>query len=175
MTPEARSFPPVATRAARVLVLGSMPGVASLEAQQYYAHPRNAFWWLMDDLFGVDRTLPYPARTRVLAARGVALWDVLAACRREGSLDSAIERDSIVPNDLAGFLADHPRVRALCFNGRKAREVFDRHVAVGLGEDVTARVALHDLPSTSPAHARMGRKAKRDAWSVVRDLVDGTL
>lgn len=172
MTTPSHSFPPVARAGARVLVLGSMPGIASLEAQQYYAHPRNAFWWVMEELFGVDRALSYAKRTKALAAEGVALWDVLAECRREGSLDADIERDSIVPNDIAGFLARHRRVRALCFNGRKSREVFDRHVVRALPADLAARVSLHDLPSTSPAHAGMTWETKRDKWSVVKRLVD---
>ena len=174
MTSPSRSFPPVARAGARVLVLGSMPGVASLEAQQYYAHPRNAFWWVMEELFGVDRALPYGERTKALAAEGVALWDVLAECRREGSLDADIERDSIVPNDLAGFLDTHRRVHALCFNGRKSREVFDRHVAKALPDAIRDRVSLHDLPSTSPAHAGMTWETKRDKWAVVKELVDGS-
>jgi hypoxanthine-DNA glycosylase len=91
MADRARSFPPVATRDARLLILGSMPGQASLAADQYYAHPRNAFWPIMATLLGFDAAIDYRARTETLAAAGVAVWDVLHSCHRPGSLDSSIE------------------------------------------------------------------------------------
>jgi len=94
------SFPPIAKPSASILILGSMPGIASLEATQYYAHPRNAFWPIMADLYGFEVTLPYPARIEALKAANVALWDVLQQCERQGSLDSAIKKASRIPNDL---------------------------------------------------------------------------
>ncbi len=170
MGPMAESFPPIAARGARVLVLGSMPGEASLRAQEYYAYKHNAFWGIVEALFDIRRELTYAERTAQLAGVGVALWDVLAACRREGSLDADIEADSVVPNDIGGFLEEFPTVRALCFNGRESRKVFDRHVVSAWPEELRARVTLHDLPSTSPAYAAMSKEAKRERWSIVREL-----
>ena len=160
-----RSFPPIASRAARVLVLGSMPGAMSLRLQQYYAHPQNAFWKIMAELFGFDATASYVARTVALIRNKVALWDVLAACTREGSLDSDIDDRSIVANDFAAFFKAHPHVQRVCFNGAKAEAVYRKHVLPHL----TTKHAIDylRLPSTSPAHAGMRLADKLDAWRVV--------
>ena len=160
---QVRSFPPVADRASRVLILGSMPGVASLRAGQYYAHPRNAFWRIMGELVGVDPSAAYEARLAGLLARGIALWDVLASCAREGSLDSEIDEASIVPNPFAGFLRAHPGIRTVCFNGAKAEASFRRHVLPDLARE-RARLAFHRLPSTSPANAAIPYPKKLEAW-----------
>lgn len=162
--PVVRSFAPVADARARVLVLGSMPGVESLRAGQYYAHPRNAYWRLMGDLVGATPDLPYAQRTRRLRRAGIALWDVLAACVRNGSLDAAIDAQSIVANDVAGFLARHPRISHVFFNGATAERCFRVHVLPTLdGSDLR----LQRLPSTSPAHAALDYSAKRRAWRVL--------
>lgn len=162
MTRLLHGFPPLAMRNARRLVLGSMPGAASLAAQQYYAHPRNAFWRVMETLFAVPATLPYEQRCKQLTAHGIAVWDVLAACTRSGSLDSAIEEDSIVANDFVGFLQAHQQIDLICFNGAKAAEMWRRHVVPMLPQD-SARIPVLRLPSTSPAHAGMvfGEKVAR--------------
>jgi TDG/mug DNA glycosylase family protein len=160
----ARSFPPIADARARVLVLGSMPGVASWGAGEYYAHPRNAFWPIMGELVGAEPKLPYAARRERLMAAGVAVWDVLKSCRRVGSLDTAIERESEKANDFAKFFAAHPAVRLVAFNGQKAETAFRRHVLPALDEATLARLSFVRLPSTSPAHAGRSLAVKLEAW-----------
>ncbi|MEX1197172.1 MAG: DNA-deoxyinosine glycosylase [Pseudohongiellaceae bacterium] len=163
----AQSFPPLATPDARILILGSMPGQASLQAQQYYAHPRNAFWYIMGELFGAGPELPYEQRCAVLVAKGVAVWDVLKHCWRPGSLDTSIDPSSVEANDFPRFLADHPDIRHVFFNGRKAEQTFTRHVTPAL-EDKPPQCMM--LPSTSPAHAAMSREEKCNAWSVIASV-----
>ena len=163
--PKARSFAPLARRDARVLILGSMPGVASLRERQYYAHAQNQFWPIMGALFGAGRELDYPARVHALTDRRVAVWDVLKSCDREGSLDGAIDPASERPNNFARFFAEHGDVRAVFFNGAKAQAAFSRHVLPRL--PLAGRVSFARLPSTSPAHAGMPRAAKLRAWRQV--------
>lgn len=158
------SFPPIAAPDARLLILGSMPGRASLQAGQYYAHPRNAFWPVMAGLFDVNAGAPYAQRCEALRARGVAVWDVLRACVREGSLDAAIDEESIVPNDFAAFFASHREIRAVYFNGAKAEQVYRRRVLPAL-DPPAAALPLTRLPSTSPAHAALTHEQKRAAWA----------
>lgn len=160
--PPLRGFAPIAAADARVLVLGSMPSEASLAAQQYYAHPRNAFWPLMGELFGAGPGLPYAERTARLRAAGVAVWDVLAACRRSGSLDAAIDPTSMQINDFPAFFAGHPGIVQVFFNGSTADAVFRRWVLRRL--DPAALPALVRLPSTSPAHAGRSLAEKLTAW-----------
>lgn len=159
MTETAAGFPPIAAPGARILILGSMPGRASLAAEQYYAHPRNAFWPILGTLLGFDPTLPYPERTIRLEAAGIALWDVVRSCRRRGSLDSAIEADSIIANDFAGFLERHPGISRICFNGATAEALFHRYAPA-----VASQAQVLRLPSTSPAHAGLNFSGKLTAW-----------
>lgn len=166
MRARVRGFPPVARADARVLVLGSMPGAASLAAGEYYAHPRNAFWFLQGALFGAGPDLPYAARLERLRGAGVALWDVLAVCARVGSADAAIQRASERANDFAAFLAAHPCVASVFFNGAAAERAWLRHVAPGLGARGGALVCAR-LPSTSPAYASANRASKLAAWRAV--------
>lgn len=155
-------FPPILPRAPRLLILGSMPGQASLAARQYYAHPRNAFWWILSRLLG-EAAVPssYAARCRLLKRHGIALWDVYAACERAGSLDSAIVVGSETLNDIPALLKKHRTIRAVATNGGTARRVFCRY-----WKDVaaTAGVRVLHLPSTSPANARMSAESKLSAW-----------
>jgi len=157
------SFLPVARKDARVLILGSMPGIASLEAQRYYAHPRNAFWPILADICGFDRELGYEQRLEQVQRAGIALWDVLASCARSGSLDSDIEAASIRTNDFAGFFASHPCVSHVFCNGGTAFQMFRKRVVPDLPEQC-AELRVRQLPSSSPAHASMSLKQKRDAW-----------
>ncbi len=159
--PRVQSFPPIADRRARILILGSMPGKASLAAGQYYAHPQNGFWPIMGALIGAGANLPYLSRTAALKAAGIALWDVLASCERESSLDADIRQESMVANDFTGFFAGHPKIAAVFFNGGMAETCFRRHVAPFV--DCTA-LHLQRLPSTSPANASYSRDRKLAAW-----------
>lgn len=161
--PLVASFPPVLALQPRALVLGSMPGAASLRAGQYYAHPRNAFWLVMEALFGVPTHAPYAERLAALGGVGVALWDVLAECERVGSLDSAIAPDRLVVNDIAGLIAAHPGLRVVALNGGTTARLFDRHVLPALGPRADALRVLR-LPSTSPAHAARSLAQKAEAW-----------
>jgi hypoxanthine-DNA glycosylase len=148
-------LPPVAGRDARLLVLGSFPGAASLAAQQYYAHPRNHFWPILGALWKVDLlALSYARRIAEVRRRGLAVWDVYAACRREGSLDSAIEQAE--PNDLAGLAARLPKLAAIAHNGGESARAMRITRALGL--------PVHRLPSTSPANASWSFERKLAAW-----------
>jgi hypoxanthine-DNA glycosylase len=157
---------PVADADARVLILGSMPGVLSLRTQQYYAHPQSAFWTIAQEVLGFAPADDYAARLCSLRRAGIALWDVVASCVREGSLDSAIDGSSIVPNDLQRFLSSHARIRLICFNGKTAANLYSRFVQPRLPGSKTYEYAT--LPSTSPANARIARAEKIRAWRVIR-------
>jgi hypoxanthine-DNA glycosylase len=164
-SPLARGFPPVIDEGARVLLLGSLPGRASLEARQYYAQPQNAFWRIMGALVGAGPELAYRQRLARLKTSSLALWDVLAAAEREGSLDSAINRETAIVNDFASLFERHDRIELVCFNGRTAEDLFRRRVLPNLPERF-AGVARHALPSTSPAHAGMPFAVKLERWSL---------
>lgn len=155
-------FPPIARRDARILVLGSMPSAASLAAGEYYAHPQNRFWPIAGEILDFDPRAPYGRRRTALTRAGIALWDVLASCEREGSLDSAIADETVVVNDFAAFLAAHRRVGRICFNGRKAEACWRRHVLAPWPESPSLDYRL--LPSTSPAHAGMRYRDKLRIW-----------
>ncbi|AKU10460.1 T/U mismatch-specific DNA glycosylase [Azoarcus sp. CIB] len=156
-------FPPIALPHAHTLILGSMPGAASLAAGQYYAHPRNGFWPIVCAVLGLDAARPYAERARLFAERGYALWDVLGACRREGSLDADIEPESMEVNDFAAFFAAHPGIGRVFLNGTAAATLFRRHVAPGLDE----RIAWLRLPSTSPANASCPYATQLAAWQEI--------
>ena len=158
------SFPPIANRLARVLVLGSMPGAASLRAGRYYAYSHNAFWSIMGELFGAGPEVAYEKRILLLKRAGLAVWDVMASCVREGSLDSDIDEASIVPNDFPAFFDAHPRVKHVFFNGAKAEICFQRYVRPHLAD---RGLQFTRLPSTSPAHASLSIEKKLRAWRAV--------
>lgn len=163
LTPSIRGFAPIADARARVLILGSMPGQASLAAGQYYAHAQNLFWRILGEITGAAASLPYATRTRALKSSGIALWDVLESCAREGSLDSAIDEATIRANDFASFHRAHPRIAYVFFNGAKAESCYRRHALPLLG-NLPAPPAYRRLPSTSPANASMSRAHKQRVW-----------
>lgn len=160
-----QGFAPVAGADARLLILGSMPGVASLEAVQYYAFPRNVFWRIMGDLFAAGPALDYQSRLQKLVDNQIALWDVIEACHRPGSLDSAISEDGLATNDFDSFFTQHPQITHIYFNGQKAAGLFKKKVL----PDLKGHYEYLTLPSTSPAHAARSYAAKLEAWSVIRD------
>ncbi len=157
------AFPPLVGEAPRLLILGSLPGVRSLAAGEYYAHPRNAFWPIMGTLFGAHPELPYALRTVTLTAAGVAVWDVLAQARRPGSADADIELDSARVNPFAEFLTRNPGIRCVAFNGTAAAVLYRRRVLPQL-VPALAQIPQRLLPSTSPAHASLSLAAKLRRW-----------
>lgn len=160
------SFPPLANVRAGHLVLGSMPGKASLLANQYYAHPRNAFWPIIAELFGIPVSLPYAQRCRRLRQQRMAVWDVLKTCTRTSSLDSDIDETSIVTNDFAEFFAGHRRIQRIYFNGAAAEKMFCRYVLPTLDQRVM-EIPRQRLPSTSPANASYSFEHKLACWRVL--------
>ncbi len=166
-----QGFPRVADAGCRVLILGSMPGRASLGAAEYYAHPRNVFWELMGALFDAGRDLDYPRRLARLRACGVALWDVVHRCHRPGSLDAAIDRDSVEPNDFAALFDACPRLSRVFFNGATAEALY-RRLVLSRHPERGREVVYRRLPSTSPAHAALGFDAKLARWRQVREALD---
>ncbi len=163
--PEVHGFAPISLADARVLVLGTMPGVASLRLQQYYGHPQNGFWRIVGAVLGFDAHDSYAQRCAALVERQVALWDVLATCTRTGSLDSDIDHGSLVPNAFAVFFEQHAQIERVCFNGAKAHSLYRKHVLPFVA--ATRQLELVRLPSTSPAHAGMPFADKVKAWRVV--------
>lgn len=159
-------FPCIADHDTKILILGSMPSRKSLAADQYYAHPQNAFWPIMAELFGFDAQIIYAERLSQLRQNKVALWDVAHTCVRPGSLDSAIEMETVIANDFTTFFTKHPQIRAIFFNGRKAEELFRRLVLPELSV-AQQHIKRHLLPSTSPANAGMKRAQKLKAWRIV--------
>ncbi len=156
-----QGLPPVIGPGARVLVLGSMPGGESLRRAQYYAHPRNDFWRIVENVFGAARDASYDARLQSLVDQGIALWDVLGECRRKGSLDADIDPASMRTNDIAGLLASAPGIGHIAFNGALAEKVFRQRIAWNDRADIT----MARLPSTSPANASLRFDDKLAAWA----------
>jgi hypoxanthine-DNA glycosylase len=165
-----RSFAPVIGANPRVIILGSMPGVASLEAVQYYAHPRNAFWPIMGELFGFDASVDYAQRIAHISQQPVVLWDTLKSCYRPGSLDSAITRDSVEANQIPELLRRYPGIRAVVCNGATSADYFRKLVLPELTP--ADAIELLKMPSTSPANAGMSYAQKLDAWRRLLDFID---
>lgn len=156
-----KAFPPILPDKPHVLILGTMPGVKSLEANQYYAHPQNQFWKFMGEIYGADLSLPYNKRVQILKERGVAVWDVVLACIRKGSMDSEIQNET--PNDFEKFYNQHPSIKLVVFDSLTAEKIYMRRVLPTL----TKELEYKRVPSPSPAHARMSYAAKLAVWSEV--------
>lgn len=161
-----QSFAPICGAQPRVLILGTMPGKISLAQNQYYAHPRNAFWRIVGELLHIDPNDRYEMRVEQLAQAQIAVWDVLKFCMRKSSLDADIETNSEVPNDIRELLRANPTLRRVCFNGGKAAQLYRRHIAPQLAAEFHG-IEYFALPSTSPAHAGMRYAEKLSAWHVI--------
>jgi len=165
MAPAKRGFPPVVDARTRVLVLGSLPGEASLAVAQYYGNPRNAFWRLMEGVIDAPLVpLAYEDRLATLLAHGVGLWDVIQQAERPGSLDAAIRNPAA--NDLVALIETLPALRLVAFNGGTAAKLGARLVG--------DRIATIALPSSSPAHASRSFADKAEAWSALDPFVSGS-
>lgn len=166
-----RGLAPLVSGDTRVLVLGSFPGARSLQLQQYYAHPQNHFWPIMQALWplaGWPADKNYARRCECLLAQGVGVWDVYAECDRQGSLDTAIRNARL--NDFPGLLMRSPQLVGIAHNGgesfRHAKAVGQALAAAGMG----GQVHIHRLPSTSPANASWTFERKCTAWRAVMQL-----
>lgn len=160
------AFEPILAAAPKVIILGSMPSQISLTENQYYANPRNAFWWIMSQLFQFDQSIDYLDRSLVLQREGVAVWDVLHDCERKGSLDSAIITSSENPNDFNLLFTRYPSISKVIFNGAAAERIFTRHNAklIQVTKQKRPDFEWHRCPSTSPAHASVSRHDKLIIW-----------
>ena len=164
LRPLLTGLPPLIDDRSRVLILGSFPSEMSLAKHEYYGNPQNHFWPVMEALFGIDRTAPYGVRTERLLAQGVAVWDVIAKCAREGSGDDRIEHE--VANPLVILLAEHQRIRHVAFNGGAAFA----SARLMTPEIISMPDVRYDrLPSTSPRNARMRLAEKVEAWRQITD------
>ena len=170
MRARVHSFAPVLGKHPRILILGSMPGIASLEAVQYYAHPRNVFWPIMADIFSIDAETDYARRIAQISEAPVILWDTLKRCERPGSLDASIKRDTVEANDIPGLLVEYPGIRAVACNGATSANYFRRLVMPQISAEI--EIELLPMPSTSPANAGMSFEQKLAAWRRLLAYID---
>ena len=160
-----KSFIPSIDDNSQVLVLGSMPGVKSLEEQQYYAHPQNRFWKVMGavckepNLYEFD----YDLKLKTLLKNNIALWDTIKSCKRDGSLDSDIQND--IPNDIRKLLKKYPNIKTICLNGNKSYSAFKKYFP-----DLPDKYNCHKMPSTSPANARYSLNKLITEWNIIYNL-----
>ena len=154
------SFPSLSNPQATVLLLGTIPGAQSLVMKEYYAHPHNHFWKLIATIFKEPLSGDYNKKKEMLIRNKIAVWDVLQACERQGSLDSAILKE--VPNDFTAFLNEHPNIKLIAFNGQKAAAFFKKHIGI------TQNYTFITMPSTSPAHASKSFEQKLKEWEVIK-------
>ncbi|HSI46293.1 MAG TPA: DNA-deoxyinosine glycosylase [Methylophilus sp.] len=159
-------FPPLIGDQPNILILGSLPGIASITQQQYYAHRQNAFWRVLEALFQIPANADYAARCEQVKAAKLAIWDVCHSAYRPGSLDSAISNETVIANDINGLLAQHPSIQLLAFNGNAAANLFKKHIQ--LASPVTRVI----LPSTSPANASIPYAKKLERWSELLPFIN---
>ena len=162
-----KSFNPLIDKISKVLILGSMPGVKSLEEQQYYAHPQNRFWKVLGNICN-EPDLPefdYEIKLKTLLNNNIALWDTIKSCKREGSLDSNIQNET--PNDIRKLLRRYPNVKTICLNGNKSYSAFKKYFP-----DLLEKYSCHKMPSTSPANARYSIDMLIEEWNKCLSLFD---
>jgi hypoxanthine-DNA glycosylase len=157
------SFAPISSPTSKILILGTMPGTKSLELNQYYGHNQNNFWKFMFQILGEEFSTDYEMRKKLLVKNNIALWDVLQFCDRVGSLDSAIKNE--IANDFEDFLATHPQIESILFNGQKAAAFFKKYV------HLTKEYKTFTLPSTSPANAGKTFQDKLYEWNIIKNLI----
>ena len=159
------AFPPIVNENSKILILGSMPGEKSLQAQEYYAFRQNAFWKIMISLLEIPEETKYKVRIKKLQQNGIALWDVIERCERVGSLDSKIDHSTVVANDFSAFLKKYPGIEKIFFNGKSVEALFKRHVQKK--QALPNNLVLATLPSTSPANASLTFEKKLEVWRVI--------
>ena len=157
-----RSFLPSIDDSSQILILGSMPGVKSLEEQQYYAHPQNRFWKVMGAICNEPNLhqLDYQQKLKILLQNNIALWDTIKSCKRDGSLDSDIQNET--PNDIYGLLKKFPKLKTICLNGNKSYSTFKKYFP-----DLLEKYSCHKMPSTSPANAKYSLDTLIKNWSSI--------
>ncbi len=163
------SFEPVIGRKPRILILGSMPGVVSLQAVQYYANPRNIFWSIMAELFGIAIDCDYQQRIEQISHLPLALWDTIKACHREGSLDSNIQKHQLEANNIPSLLIQYSDIRLVACNGATSEKYFNQLVKPLLSVD--HGIVIKRLPSTSPANAGMTFEQKLSSWKEILEYL----
>ncbi|WP_297986199.1 DNA-deoxyinosine glycosylase [uncultured Chryseobacterium sp.] len=163
MSERISSFPPIADKNSKILILGSIPGAKSLQMQQYYAHPQNKFWKIICEILGEEFTTDYAERISMLKKHNIALWDVIDSCERKGSLDSDIKNEEA--NQISKLLVEYRNIQAIFCNGQKSFKNLQKL----LGKDF--RVPVIALPSTSPAHASLKYEEKALSWRKILDFL----
>ena len=157
-----KGFDPIISKDSKILILGSFPGVISLEKQEYYAHPQNQFWSILFTLFNQEFSKDYSVRIQLIQNHGIGLWDVIDTCSRKGSLDADIQNE--MQNDIKSILQNHP-VKALFCNGQKSFKNLQRIMGT------SCEIPIYLLPSTSPAYAAMKKQAKLEQWKMILNFV----
>ncbi len=160
---KAISFEPIVNEQSRILILGSMPGIKSLEENQYYAHPRNAFWQIMFRLFNTEFSNNYEDRKNLILKNNLALWDTLKLCFRKGSLDTNIKNEEA--NEIHQLLEKYPKIHSIIFNGKAAEKFYKRYF------QNKNPIKYYQLPSTSPANASKRFDEKLAEWKLILDLL----
>jgi TDG/mug DNA glycosylase family protein len=159
MTKLITAFPPLVAHNPHTLILGTMPGEQSLKANQYYAHPKNQFWKFMGEIYGADPALPYDQRVRILVHHGIAVWDVVRACVRHGSMDQNIKEEEV--NDFETFYRSHQSITRVVFNSLTAERIYKKKASTKLSQNLE----YWRVPSPSPANARMSYRDKLALWA----------